>query len=43
MSSDSRRPRPPWLEHYSTAEETVAKIGFPPGRKPGQLGFIFRA
>ena len=23
-------------EHYGSAEETVAKIGFPPGRKPGQ-------
>lgn len=30
-------------EHYSSAEETLAKIGFPPGRKPGQLGFTFHA
>ena len=30
-------------EHYSSAEETIAKIGFPPGRKPGQLGFTFHA
>jgi uncharacterized protein (DUF849 family) len=28
-------------EHYSSAEETIAKIGFPPGRKPGQVGFTF--
>ena len=30
-------------EHYSSAEETLARIGFPPGRKPGQLGFTFHA
>jgi hypothetical protein len=30
-------------EHYSSAEETIAKIGFPPGRKSGQLGFTFHA
>jgi len=30
-------------EHYSTPEETLAKIGFPPGRKRGQLGFTFHA
>jgi hypothetical protein len=30
-------------EHYSSAEETIAKIGFPPGRKPGQVGFTFHA
>jgi uncharacterized protein (DUF849 family) len=30
-------------EHYSDAEETLAKAGFPPGRKPGQLGFTFHA
>jgi hypothetical protein len=30
-------------EHYDSVEETIAKIGFPPGRKPGQLGFTFHA
>ena len=30
-------------EHYSSAEETIAKIGFPPGRKAGQVGFTFHA
>jgi hypothetical protein len=30
-------------EHYSTPGETLAKIGFPPGRKRGQLGFTFHA
>lgn len=30
-------------EHYTSAEETIAKIGFPPGRKPGQVGFTFHA
>jgi uncharacterized protein (DUF849 family) len=30
-------------EHYGSTEETLAKIGFPPGRKPGQLGFTFHA
>jgi uncharacterized protein (DUF849 family) len=28
---------------YGTAEEALAKIGFPPGRKPGQPGFTFHA
>jgi uncharacterized protein (DUF849 family) len=30
-------------ERYSSAEETIAKVGFPPGRKPGQVGFTFHA
>jgi uncharacterized protein (DUF849 family) len=30
-------------ERYSSAEETIARIGFPPGRKPGQVGFTFHA
>ena len=30
-------------EHYGSAEETLSKVGFPPGRKPGQLGFTFHA
>jgi uncharacterized protein (DUF849 family) len=28
---------------YGSAEETVAKVGFPPARKPGQVGFTFHA
>jgi uncharacterized protein (DUF849 family) len=30
-------------ETYSCAEETLAKLGFAPTRKPGQLGFIHHA
>ena len=30
-------------ETYSSAEETLAKLGFAPTRKPGQLGFIHHA
>ncbi|EFC85345.1 3-keto-5-aminohexanoate cleavage protein [Parafrankia sp. EUN1f] len=30
-------------ETYSSAEETLAKLGFPPDRRPGQRGFTFHA
>jgi hypothetical protein len=30
-------------EYYGSAEETLAKLGFPPSRKPGQLGFTFHS
>jgi uncharacterized protein (DUF849 family) len=30
-------------EHYDSVEETLAKLGLPPDRKPGQLGFTFHA
>jgi uncharacterized protein (DUF849 family) len=30
-------------ERYATAEETLAKVGFAPGRKPGQVGFTFHS
>jgi uncharacterized protein (DUF849 family) len=30
-------------ETYSSADETLAKLGFAPTRKPGQLGFIHHA
>jgi hypothetical protein len=30
-------------EWYGSAEETIAKLGYPPSRKPGQLGFLFHA
>ena len=30
-------------ETYGSAEETLAKLGYPPSRKPGQLGFTFHA
>jgi len=30
-------------ETYGGAEETLAKLGYPPSRKPGQLGFTFHA
>lgn len=30
-------------ETYSDAEETLAKLGFPPDRRPGQRGFTFHA
>ncbi len=30
-------------EHCGSADETLAKIGFAPNRKPGQVGFTFHA
>ena len=30
-------------EQYSDADETLAKLGFAPNRKPGQVGFTFHA
>jgi uncharacterized protein (DUF849 family) len=30
-------------ERYASAEETIAKVGFPPARRPGQVGFTFHA
>ena len=30
-------------EYYDSADETLAKLGFAPNRKPGQLGFTFHA
>ena len=28
---------------FDSADEALAKLGFPPSRKPGQLGFTFHA
>ncbi|WP_144122907.1 3-keto-5-aminohexanoate cleavage protein [Catellatospora sichuanensis] len=30
-------------EYYDSADETLAKLGYPPNRKPGQVGFTFHA
>jgi uncharacterized protein (DUF849 family) len=30
-------------EYYESADEALAKLGFPPNRKPGQVGFTFHA
>lgn len=30
-------------EHYANADETLAKLGYAPNRKPGQLGFTHHA
>ncbi len=30
-------------ENYGSADETLAKLGFAPNRKPGQVGFTFHA
>ena len=30
-------------ERYADADETLAKIGFAPNRKPGQVGFTHHA
>lgn len=30
-------------EWYDSADETLARLGFPPNRRPGQLGFTFHA
>ena len=30
-------------EHYASAEETLAKLGYAPNRRPGQRGFTQHA
>ena len=30
-------------EYWDSVDETLAKLGYPPNRKPGQLGFTFHA
>ena len=30
-------------EHWGSADETLAKLGYAPNRKPGQVGFTFHA
>ena len=30
-------------EYWDSADEALAKLGYPPNRKPGQLGFLYHA
>ena len=30
-------------EHWGSADEALAKLGYAPNRKPGQVGFTFHA
>jgi hypothetical protein len=30
-------------EYWGSADETLAKLGYPPNRRPGQVGFLHHA